>query len=373
MWVPHVISAILAANSTGKMEAKIEQRSGVKMCALLGYSQAKTIRHVHQAFGNTAMSPTQVKMWWKRFKDNPDRGVKDSVHPGRAPLVRIQKKALILEAVWKEGRSTTRQIARDVGCSSSTVFSVLKGDKYAKIAPKFIPHLLLDGEKAERRRVAQLNLDHLRADPTLVERIVATDESWVFSYDPRSKVADLQWVPPGCARPQKCLRGRSNKKVMIILFFDAAGVIHMDFAEQGTSINTDKYLQIIRRFRESMRRKRPALRRDNSWILLQDNAPAHVSLGAADFFHKTRTELWPHPPYSPDLSPCDYWAFPKLKALLKGMRFQTIEDLKISAIRTMKNIPKEEYRQALGRLEHRYERCVQCDGGYFEGRRLRPN
>ncbi len=46
MWVPHVISAILAANSTGKMEAKIEQRSGVKMCALLGYSQAKTICHV---------------------------------------------------------------------------------------------------------------------------------------------------------------------------------------------------------------------------------------------------------------------------------------------------------------------------------------
>jgi hypothetical protein len=35
----------------------------------------------------------------------------------------------------------------------------------------------------------------------------------------------------------------------------------------------------------------------------------------------------PHPPYSPDLAPCDFALFPKLKMKLKGQCFETVSDI----------------------------------------------
>jgi hypothetical protein len=35
----------------------------------------------------------------------------------------------------------------------------------------------------------------------------------------------------------------------------------------------------------------------------------------------------PHPPYSPDLAPCDFFLFPKMKLKLKGNRFDTTEKI----------------------------------------------
>jgi transposase len=35
----------------------------------------------------------------------------------------------------------------------------------------------------------------------------------------------------------------------------------------------------------------------------------------------------PHPPYSPDLAPFDFFLFPKMKLTLKGRRFETIEEI----------------------------------------------
>jgi len=35
----------------------------------------------------------------------------------------------------------------------------------------------------------------------------------------------------------------------------------------------------------------------------------------------------PHPPYSPDLAPCDFWLFPKVKITMKGKGFESIQDI----------------------------------------------
>jgi hypothetical protein len=35
-----------------------------------------------------------------------------------------------------------------------------------------------------------------------------------------------------------------------------------------------------------------------------------------------------HPPYSPDLAPCDFALFPELKMKLKGRRFETVSDIR---------------------------------------------
>jgi hypothetical protein len=58
-----------------------------------------------------------------------------------------------------------------------------------------------------------------------------------------------------------------------------------------------------------------------------DNAPCHTSLVTRQFLADTKITVCPHPSYSPDLAPCDFWLFPKIKLTMKGSRFDTIPEI----------------------------------------------
>jgi len=58
-----------------------------------------------------------------------------------------------------------------------------------------------------------------------------------------------------------------------------------------------------------------------SWLLHHDNAPAHNALGIWEFLAKYNIAVLDQPPYSPDLAPCDFFLFSKLKEVIKGTRF----------------------------------------------------
>ncbi|VVC34328.1 Hypothetical protein CINCED_3A000742 [Cinara cedri] len=77
--------------------------------------------------------------------------------------------------------------------------------------------------------------------------------------------------------------------------------------------------------RERVRKKRPELWKNNSWILHQDNAPAHNALSVKQYLAGKRTPVLEHAPYWPDLAPCDFFLFPKKKSALKGARFESME------------------------------------------------
>ena len=78
-------------------------------------------------------------------------------------------------------------------------------------------------------------------------------------------------------------------------------------------------------------------------------------------------KLWPHPQYSPDLSPCDYWAFPLLKSKIRGHRFQSLEDVKTTVCRTLRDIPVGDYQHCFDQLLVHYCHCIKAGGHYFEG------
>jgi hypothetical protein len=56
-------------------------------------------------------------------------------------------------------------------------------------------------------------------------------------------------------------------------------------------------------------------------------------------FWRNTNGCHPHPPHSPDMAPCDFFLFPKMKLKLKGRRFDTIEQ--IQALRTGRFYPQE--------------------------------
>jgi hypothetical protein len=69
-----------------------------------------------------------------------------------------------------------------------------------------------------------------------------------------------------------------SAKVMLADSFDIEGVVHHEFMRQRQTMNRWYYLEVLKRQRENVSRKRRQLWRKNSWFLHHDNAPAHVSL-----------------------------------------------------------------------------------------------
>ena len=134
---------------------------------------------------------------------------------------------------------------------------------------------------------------------------------------------------------------RSNVKVMLTVFFDFNGIVHHEFSPRGQMVNKEYYLQVQRRLREAIRKKRPDLWKNNSWLLHHNNSPAHTLLLVPEFLGKNNTVTMPS--YSPDMALCDFFLFSKIKRTLKGRRFRTLDDIKSASLKELKAIPKIEF------------------------------
>ena len=102
-------------------------------------------------------------------------------------------------------------------------------------------------------------------------------------------------------------------------------------------------------------------------MLRRDNSPAHASLLIRINLAKDQASVVPHPPYSPDLAPTNFFLFPKLKITLKGRRFEIIEEIRGNAIRELRAITESAFQEAFQQWKKRWERYIASRGDYFEG------
>ena len=95
----------------------------------------------------------------------------------------------------------------------------------------------------------------------------------------------------------------------------------------------------------------------------QDNAPVHNSTLVTDYLTKMGIKTVPYPLYSPDLAPCDFWLFPKLR----GCRYETIEEMKEAVTKVIDTLTEDYFNGAFRKLFERYNKCIAARGDYFEG------
>ncbi|UYV77748.1 hypothetical protein LAZ67_15002114 [Cordylochernes scorpioides] len=159
-----------------------------------------------------------------------------------------------------------------------------------------------------------------RTDPEWMPKIITGDETWVYQYDPETKREP---------KPKKARFTKSKVKTLLVTFFYINGLVHREFIPFGRTINQEVYLGIMRRLKEA--------------ILHVDNARPHTAHVVLQFLAKHSIIQIPHPPYSPDIAPNDFFLYPKLKMKLKGRKFDNVDMIQSESKATLRNLSKSDF------------------------------
>jgi transposase len=121
-------------------------------------------------------------------------------------------------------------------------------------------------------------------------------------------------------------------------------------------------LEVLKRLLEKVRRKRPELFANNSWILHHDNASAHTALSVREFLATKQITVLEHPVYSPDLAHSDFFLFLKIKEILKGRHFYDIDDIRGNTTAALQAILQNHFQNCFEGWARRWHRCIASQG-----------
>jgi hypothetical protein len=91
-------------------------------------------------------------------------------------------------------------------------------------------------------------------------------------------------------------------------------------------------------------------------VLHHYNAPAHTVLYVQRFWAAKNMVAVPYLPYLPDLAPCDFFLFPRMKPKLKACRFQDVTE-----------IQRSQFQRCFQQWQKSWNRCINSELEYFEG------
>lgn len=347
--------------------SKKEQPTIVKFFVGKGFGPAAIHRELLSVCKDNTLSLAAVKSWVRKFKNGRVETTKlpRQVKPGNTVIKPdfIQKVESVLQ---HDRRMTIRAIAEQVGVSHTTILYILRDHlQLRKKCAQWVPKNLTIEQKQKRLEFARNNLDrYLNEGEAFLERIVTGDETWCFHHEPETKRSSMQWLPKGAPPPKKFRSQTSNLKVMASVFFDCKGVLLTDFLPRGSTINAAGYVSTLKKLKDRIKRKRPGLLSDGV-LLLHDNARPHTANVTTQVLGKWRWEVLPHPPYSPDLSPCDFHLFGPLKRALKGRYFESDTEVSEVVKLWLKQQQRELFKQGIFRLVGQWEACIAAGGNYF--------
>jgi hypothetical protein len=127
-------------------------------------------------------------------------------------------------------------------------------------------------------------------------------------------------------RDRKSASSSQQCHVHVDSFFNTQGIVHKEFVHPCQTVSDKLYCEDLKQLTDGIRRKPPDKWKNNNWFLHHDKAPAHTSLVVRQFLTSKNITVIPTP-YSPDLTPCDIFIFPRMKLRIKGCRFDTSEEI----------------------------------------------
>jgi histone-lysine N-methyltransferase SETMAR len=149
---------------------------------------------------------------------------------------------------------------------------------------------------------------------------------------------------------------------MASVFWDAEGILFIDYLEKGKTITREYYSNLLTRLDEKIHEKRPSLQRKKI-VFHQDNTPAHKSILSMGKLRDLHYELLEQP-YSPDLAASDFCLFPELKLFPAGQHFSSNQEAIAAVEGHFADLTKNDYRDRIKALEHHWNKCISLKEDY---------
>jgi len=102
------------------------------------------------------------------------------------------------------------------------------------------------------------------------------DKTWIHHHTPESKQQSKQWTEAGCSAPKKTRSVPSAGKVMASVFWDAEGILFIDYLEKGKTITGQYYSNLLAKLDKKFCEKRPGLQKKKSSFIRTMHQPTKV-------------------------------------------------------------------------------------------------
>ena len=348
------------------MEA-IDKRSTIKYLLKKGLSPKEIHNEMKSTLGEDSPSKATIYNWVNHFRFGRVT-VRDMPRPGRPKYATDEFSVEAVRAmVMRDRRFTVRFIGETLKMCPTSVYSIITQDlMMKKVAARWVPKLLSDEQKEERVRLARQSSRLYEAnEDEFLARFVTMDETWVHHFDPETKRQSMEWKNPGSPTPKRPKRSISAGKVMASVFWDAEGIIMIDYLEKGKTMTSDRYCTLLSQLKEKIKSKRRG-KLQRGVLYHQDNAPVHKAARSMAKIQDIGFEILDHPAYSPDLAPSDFFLFGNLKKNLRGVQYRSDEEVIEAVEGYFESKNKSFYLAGIKDLKMRWRKCISLKGEYVE-------
>jgi histone-lysine N-methyltransferase SETMAR len=335
----------------------LETRAVIHFFWCKGTSNQAIFSKLQRVYGTNAPTLRAIQKWTANFANGRSE-LADLPRPGR-PRDPGNVDA-VRELIESEGFLSQKQIGHMLGFHHDTVKRILCEDlQMRKVNCKWIPHTLSSSQKAARVQVSKDLLEFLEgtSDRNLCN-VYTGDETWVYMDNPRVSM----WTGADVARPTVPRRTIGTKKCMFWIEFSRSGIGTVVILPPGQSFNRDFFLDnVLLKIVDDRALRRPRLKARGTFLHL-DNARPHL---CNDAFEDLGIKRLPHPPYSPDLAPCDFWLFGYLKQCLEGQSFDSPIALQAAVSEILMSIEVGTFVRVFTEWKRRLLQCIEQGGDYL--------
>lgn len=334
----------------------------IRHCILYEFWQGKNAteaaRSICNAYGERTISARTCQEWFAQFRSK-NYDLNDADRSGRPQKLKTDD----LEALLDEDPSqSTRELGERLEVDHTTVLRRLHDMGKIQKVGKWVPRQLTDINIGQRLNTCIFLASKFRKKDFL-HKIVTGDEKWIYLENPKNK---KQWLDPDQAAQQTPKLDYYGKKVLLCIWWDFKGIVYYELLNQGQTINATRYSQQLRRLNQELDLKRPfSGHGTRPLILLHDNAKPHVAIKTQKTIENLGWQVLPHPAYSPDLAPTDYYLFRSLEISVRGRSFENVDDLRKYLDQFFASKPQSYYRDGIRQLPDRWQMVKDNQGNYF--------
>ncbi|XP_018346987.1 PREDICTED: histone-lysine N-methyltransferase SETMAR-like, partial [Trachymyrmex septentrionalis] len=256
---------------------------------LKGLSPTNIKAELDSTLEESAPSFTTVKYWVAEFKRG-HTSCEDEHRSGRPSEAIPEMVKKIHKMVLGDRQLKVRELADMINISKSAVHRILAENlEMRKLCARWVPRLLTVEQKQRREDVPIECLAMIRSNKAeFLRRFITMDETWVHHFTPETKEQSKQWTEKGELASKKAKTVLSAGKVMASVFWDARGIIFIDYLQKGRTINGEYYANLLQRLGDEIKEKRPHLAKKKV-LFHQNNAPVHTSIIAMAKINELKT------------------------------------------------------------------------------------